>query len=63
MYVDLGRGKANARGFVHGFKHVIDQLADAVVDFRHRFGEGTKARVREFENVQNGHKRMSCTVR
>lgn len=56
VHVDLGRGQADARGFVHGFKHVVDQLTQCVVELRHRFGNGAQARVREFENVQDGHK-------
>jgi hypothetical protein len=56
VHVDLGRGQADARGFVHGFKHVVDQLTQGVVELRHRFGDGAQARIREFENVQNGHK-------
>jgi hypothetical protein len=45
------RGQTDARGLIHGFKHVIDQLANAVVDRRHWFGDGAKARIGKFEDV------------
>lgn len=64
VHVHLGGGQADARGFVHGFKHVVDQLTQGVVEHRHRLGDGAQARVREFENVQDGHKvRQSLCVR
>ncbi|SCZ18074.1 Uncharacterised protein [Acinetobacter baumannii] len=58
VHVHLGRGEADARGFVHGFEHVVDQLAHRVVDHLHRFGDGPQARIGEFENVQDGHMRL-----
>lgn len=35
---DLWRGQANALGFVHGLKHVCDQLLETVSELGHRLG-------------------------
>src|SRR5690606_19978669 len=32
MHVDLCRSQSNPWGFIHGFKHVIDQLPDALIN-------------------------------
>ncbi|MNP49064.1 hypothetical protein D3C76_1432270 [compost metagenome] len=63
MYVDLSRSQPDTRRFVHGFKHVVDQLANFVIDDSHWLGDGAQTRVWKFEDVQNGHMRMCCTVR
>ncbi|RMU38906.1 hypothetical protein ALP29_200673 [Pseudomonas syringae pv. avii] len=51
MNVDLRGSQADAGRFVHGFKHVVDQLANAVVYHRYRLGEGAQARIGKFEDV------------
>ncbi|MNC37413.1 hypothetical protein D3C75_859750 [compost metagenome] len=58
MHVDLGRGQADAGRRVHGFEHVVDQLAQRVVHHVHRLGVGAQAGIGEFENVQDRHMRL-----
>ncbi|MNO88576.1 hypothetical protein D3C76_800310 [compost metagenome] len=58
VHVHLGGGQADAGGFVHGFEHVVDQLAHGVIDHLDRFGDRAQARIGEFENVQDGHMRL-----
>ena len=55
VHVDLRGGQARALGGVHGLEHVVDQLADAVVDLRHRLGDGVQARVGVTKNRKQGH--------
>jgi hypothetical protein len=43
VHVDLGGRQAHALGGVHGLEHVVDQLADAVVDGGHGLGHGVQA--------------------
>jgi len=43
MHVDLGRGEADTRGFIHCFKHVIDQLTNLGVHYGHWLGDGAQA--------------------
>jgi len=39
---DLGGGQANARSLIHGFKHVLHQLAQAIVKDSHVLGFGVE---------------------
>ena len=55
MHVDLGGREANTRCVVHRFEHVIDQLAEGVVDSLDRFGLDSKARIWKFKNRQFSH--------
>ena len=58
VYIHLGGRQADAGGVVHGCKHIVDQLAQLVVDLLHRFGDGTQARIGKFEDVQDRHMRL-----
>ncbi|MCY1449656.1 hypothetical protein D9M71_664080 [compost metagenome] len=58
VHIHLGGGEAYARCGVHGFEHVVDQLAHGVVHHCHRLGDGAKPRIGEFENVQYRHMRL-----
>ncbi len=52
MHVDLGGGKTDARGVIHGFKHVIDQATHVVIDLGDRLGKGAQTFIGVFENSQ-----------
>ena len=47
--------KPDAGRVVHGLEHVLDELADAGVDFLHRFGYLPQPLVRQNENVAQRH--------
>ncbi|MCY1447309.1 hypothetical protein D9M71_639220 [compost metagenome] len=51
VHVDLGSGEADARRFIHCFKHVVDQLTHFVVHYGHWLGDSAQTRIREFEDV------------
>jgi hypothetical protein len=40
---------------VHGLEHVVGELAEAVVDFGHRLGDGVEAGIGVAENLESGH--------
>ena len=44
MNVDLGGGKTDALGGIHGLQHVIDQVTQLGVHGTHREGLGAQAR-------------------
>jgi hypothetical protein len=56
MDVDLRRRESDAVGDVHGFDHVVDEAADAVVDARYRFGHRMQARIGVTQDVEQGHR-------
>ena len=45
MHINLRCGQANAWCFVHGFCHVGDQLPEAIIKYRHRFGDLVQATI------------------
>ena len=55
VHVDLRRGEADAFGGVHRLEHVVDELADALVDCRHRPGHCVQARIGVAKDVELGH--------
>ena len=56
-HADLDRRKADAGGVVHGLQHVIEQLAQTIVDGFDGLGLGFERRVRRDQDVQNCHGR------
>src|SRR5690606_33186360 len=48
MHVDLCRSQSNPWGFIHGFKHVIDRLPDALINNVDRLGDGTQPGIGKF---------------
>ena len=55
MHIHLGGGQSHALGVIHGGVHVLDQLANAVIDLGDRLGDGVQAGVGIAKNGQNGH--------
>ena len=51
--IDLSGCQADTGRVVHGFEHVVDQRTNGVVDLGDRFGDGTEARIGEFEYSYN----------
>ena len=49
MYVDLGRCQTHARGRIHRFGHVGNQLAQPLIERGHRPRDPLQARVRVFD--------------
>jgi hypothetical protein len=47
--------QADAIGFVHGFQHVADQAANAVIHRLDRLGDGVQARVWVTEDGEQSH--------
>ena len=45
VHIDLSRGQANSRRFIHRFCHVAGQAADAVVNLFNRRSDGFQARI------------------
>jgi hypothetical protein len=56
--VDLGGGQPDAGRGVHRRGHVVDQFADARVDFLHRLGDGVEARIGVVQDIEYGHKKL-----
>ena len=52
---DLDCRKADARRIVHGFKHVVGELADLVVDLFDRLGDLAQARIRNEYDFPDCH--------
>jgi hypothetical protein len=52
---DLDRRQPDAGRVVHRLEHLFDQLADAVVDLRHRLGHLPKTLVGESDDFAQGH--------
>jgi hypothetical protein len=59
MNVDLGGGQPDAGRGVHGFRHVLDQLADAGIHCLDRPGDSVQARIGIVQNVELGHKNFT----
>jgi hypothetical protein len=57
--VDLGGGESDAGGSVHGFGHVLDQLADAGIHRLHRLGDGMQALIGVVQDIEFGHKNFT----
>ena len=57
QFTDLVRGEADPGCVVHGFQHVIEQLAQTIVDGFDGLGLGLERRVRRDQDVQNCHGR------
>jgi hypothetical protein len=55
VHVDLRRREADAGRRVHGFGHVGDELADAVVDLVDGLGDLVQSLVGVMKNVQQSH--------
>ena len=55
MHVNLRGSEADAVGLVHGFQHVVDQLANARIDGFDRLGHRVQARIGIAEDVQTCH--------
>jgi hypothetical protein len=55
VHVDLGRGESDPIGVVHRLQHVVDQTADARIDFGHGLGHRVQARIRVSEDRQKAH--------
>jgi hypothetical protein len=53
--VHLGGCEPDARCRVHGVSHVLDELADGMVDHSHRTGLGMQPRIGIFQDGQPGH--------
>ena len=53
--IHLCRCQANAIGFVHGFQHVGNQGANAVIHRLDRLGDGVQARVGITEDGEQSH--------
>jgi hypothetical protein len=53
--VDLRRGEADPLGRVHRLQHVVDELADGVVDDGHRLCLGAQTRIRILEDRKLRH--------
>src|SRR5687767_11085659 len=56
--VDLAGREPDAGGGVHGFGHVVDQLAGRRVDFLDPLGGKSEAGVGVLEDLENGHKSL-----
>ncbi len=52
---NLDRGQSDARRGIHGFQHVVHQLADFVIDAIDRLADETQARIRKGYDVEFGH--------
>jgi len=63
MDIDLGRGQANARRFIHGFGHVRRELANAIVHPRNALGFLVQARIGIAKNLKQGHERVQREMR
>jgi hypothetical protein len=50
VHIDLRGGQTHAVGVMHGFKHVVDKLADARVHLSHGLGHRVQARVWVLKN-------------
>src|SRR5262249_8235205 len=48
---DLHLGEPDARGFVHGLKHIVDERAYALVDGLYRLGDEAQSFVRKSEDI------------
>ena len=46
--IDLGCGKPYSARFIHGLKHVIDQLREFTIEEFDRLGDGSQPLVRKF---------------
>jgi hypothetical protein len=54
----LRRGQANAGRGVHGFRHVVDQLAGRGIDLFDAMSGLMQAVIGVLQDLQNGHKSL-----
>ena len=53
--VDLGRCKPDTGSLIHGFKHVIDQFTQRIIELINRLRLVAQQGIRKVEYIQNCH--------